>query len=277
MEKSGIDISYCQKKVDWNKVTADFVIIRAGYGRYSHQKDAMFESHYAGAKSRGIPVGAYWYSYAMSPEEARQEADACLDVLKGKQFRYPIYYDIEEKKQIALGKEKVSAIIRAFLERVESAGYWVGLYGSYSSLTTCTADDIRERYAIWLAHWNVEKSPYTGQYGMWQNKVGNADGISGDCDLDICYVDYPVKIKEKKLNGFDEEETHDLVAIKKGDKGERVRILQEALVCRGYLRRSEIDGDFGVITLGAVLAFQFENGLEVDGVAGAYTQAALFI
>ena len=62
--------------------------------------------------------------------------------------------------------------------------------------------------------------------------------------------------------------------IRKGDKGEAVRNLQEALVHRGYLRKSEIDGDFGVITLGAVLAFQLENGLEVDGVAGAYTQAA---
>ena len=66
-------------------------------------------------------------------------------------------------------------------------------------------------------------------------------------------------------------------AMRKGDSGEDVKALQEALVHRGYLRRSEIDGDFGVITLGAVLAFQFENELEVDGVAGAYTQAALFL
>lgn len=277
MQKSGIDISYCQKKVDWNKVTADFVIIRAGYGRYSHQKDAMFESHYAGAKSRGIPVGAYWYSYAMSPEEARQEADACIEVLKGKQFEYPIYYDVEEKKQLALGKEKVSAIIRAFLERVEAAGYWVGLYGSYSSLSTLTAQDIRERYAIWLAHWNVQKSPYAGQYGMWQNKVGKADGISGDCDLDVCYVDYPAKIREKGLNGLSEHDNSDYCAIRKGDKGDKVKALQTALAERGYLRKSEIDGDFGKITLGAVCAFQLENGLEVDGVAGAKTQAELFL
>lgn len=65
-------------------------------------------------------------------------------------------------------------------------------------------------------------------------------------------------------------------AMRKGDKGEDVKHLQEALVYRGYLRKNEVDGDFGVITLGAVLAFQFENGLEVDGVAGAYTQAALY-
>lgn len=200
--KQGIDISYCQTKVDWDKVTADFVIMRAGYGREVSQKDTMFESHYAGAKKRGIPIGAYWYSYAMDEAGARAEADACLAILKGKQFEYPIYYDVEEQKQFALGKEKVSAIIRAFLERVEAAGYWVGLYGSYSSLTTYTAEDIRKRYAIWLAHWDVQKSPYSGDYGVWQYSVGKANGVTGACDLDYSYVDYPAKIKAKGLNGF---------------------------------------------------------------------------
>lgn len=202
MATKGIDISYCQKKIDWTKVTADFVIVRAGYGRYDHQKDSMFESHYAGAKKRGIPVGAYWYSYAKTPDEARAEAAACIEVLKGKQFEYPIYYDVEEKDVLALGREKVSAIIRAFVEKLEAAGYWVGLYGSYSSLTTVTDEDIRTRYAVWLAHWNVQKSPYSGAYGLWQYGVGKADGVTGDCDLDYSYVDYPKLIKERGRNGY---------------------------------------------------------------------------
>lgn len=205
-QKQGIDISYCQTQVDWNKVTADFVIARAGYGKLASQKDTMFESHYAGAKSKGIPIGAYWYSYAMDEAGARAEADACLAVLKGKQFEYPIFYDVEEQKQFSLGKEKVSAIIRAFLERVEAAGYWVGLYGSYSSLTTYTAEDIRKRYCIWLAHWDVQKSPYQGDYGVWQYSVGKANGVTGACDLDKSYVDYPTLIKERGLNGFDKPE-----------------------------------------------------------------------
>ena len=207
--KKGIDISYCQKKADWNAVDAEFVIVRAGYGRYTLQKDIMFESHYKGAKDKGIPVGAYWYSYAKTPEEAKLEADACLAVIAGKQFEYPIYYDVEESEQLALGKEKLSAIIRAFLERVESAGYFVGLYGSYSSLTNLTDESIRKRYAIWLAHWDVQKSPYTGQYGMWQYSVGNAAGVTGACDLDYCYEDYPAKIKAKGLNGFGSVNTND--------------------------------------------------------------------
>ena len=143
----------------------------------------------------------------MTEDEARQEADACLAVIKGKQFEYPIYYDVEEKKQFDLGREKVSAIIRAFLERLEAAGYWVGLYGSYSSLTTVTDEDIRKRYAIWLAHWGVTKSPYSGAYGIWQYNVGKIAGIDGDCDLDYGYVDYPSQIKSKGLNGFGEPPT----------------------------------------------------------------------
>ncbi len=66
------------------------------------------------------------------------------------------------------------------------------------------------------------------------------------------------------------------MVIRKGDKGDAVKKLQTALASKGYLRKSEIDGDFGRITLGALLAFQFENGLEVDGICGSKTQAKLF-
>ena len=156
-------VSVHNGNIDWNKVKADgieFAILRAGFGRLEKQKDEKFEQNYAEAKAAGIPVGAYWYSYAMSPEEAELEADVFLKVIKGKQFEMPVYFDLEEKKQFDLGKEKVSAIMRAFLERVESAGYFTGLYGSASPLFTHTADDIKSHYTIWLAHW-VDRTPTT--------------------------------------------------------------------------------------------------------------------
>jgi len=65
------------------------------------------------------------------------------------------------------------------------------------------------------------------------------------------------------------------VVIKEGDKGDNVRWMQQRLADKGYLRRNEVDGDFGTITLGALLAFQFKNALAVDGVCGPATQAAL--
>lgn len=202
----GIDVSSHQGKIDWSKVKASgvqFAILRAGYGKVITQKDSCFESNYAGAKAAGIPVGAYWYSYAKTPEDARLEADVLLEVIKGKCFEYPIFFDIEEQSQFALGKEKVSAIIRAFLEEVEKAGYWVGLYMSASPLKQYVTDTILNRYAIWVANYGVSKPSYNGSYGIWQYSAsGKVDGITGDVDLDNGYVDYPEKIKEKGLNGF---------------------------------------------------------------------------
>lgn len=197
--KKGIDISYCQTQINWNEVTAEFVIIKAGQRDFT---DPLFESHYKGSKSRGIPVGAYWYLDALTVDDAKKEADAFIQRLSGKQFEYPVFLDLENEAQFRLGKEKVSALIRAFLERVEQAGYWVGLYGNLSSLTYYTTDDIKKRYSVWLAQWDVNKPTYTGSYGIWQHSVGKADGVNGACDLDYCYVDYPTQIKAKGLNGF---------------------------------------------------------------------------
>lgn len=204
-DMKGIDVSVHNGNIDWQKVKnagIDFAILRAGYGRLASQKDERFEQNYSGAKAAGIPIGAYWYSYAMSEDEARLEADVFLSVVKGKQFEFPVYYDVEEKKQFDLGKEKVSAIMRAFLERVEAAGYFVGLYGSASSLTTHTSDDIKSRYTIWLAHW-VNQTSYGSAYGIWQHsEKGRVDGINGNVDLDIGYKDFPTIIKGKGLNGY---------------------------------------------------------------------------
>lgn len=202
---NGIDVSVHNGDIDWGKVKADgigFAILRAGYGRLASQKDEKFEQNYAGAKAAGIPAGAYWYSYAMTPEEAELEADVFLSVIKGKQFEMPVYFDLEEKKQFDLGKEQVSAIMRAFLKKVEGAGYFVGLYGSASSLTTHTTDDIKSWYTIWLAHW-VDQTNYSGAYGIWQHsEKGKVAGINGNVDLDICYKDFPTIIKGKGLNGY---------------------------------------------------------------------------
>lgn len=149
----------------------------------------------------------------------------------------------------------------------------------------------------------VGKTPALGALIVWQKgaTLGSADGAGHVAVVEqilgggrivtsesgynaknpfwTAHYDSPYAYKTGyKLLGFVyQPEAQTQRAMRKGDKGEDVRNLQEALVCRGYLRRSEIDGDFGVITLGAVLAFQLENDLEVDGVAGAYTQSALFI
>lgn len=203
--KKGIDVSQHQGGIGWKKVRSsgvDFAIIRVGYGKTAAQKDAMFEKNYVGCKSAGIPCGAYWYSYALSESEAVQEAKACLAVISGKQFAYPIYFDIEEKKQLELGKTACSIIVAAFLETVEKAGYFVGIYSSKSHLENYISEDLRKRYAVWVAHYGVSKTNYNGNFGIWQkSSIGKISGISGNVDLDECYVDYPALIEKKGLNG----------------------------------------------------------------------------
>ena len=213
----GIDVSVHNGNIDWNRVKNSgigFAILRAGYGKVASQKDKKFEDNYAGAKAAGIPIGAYWYSYAKNVDEARQEAETCISILRGKQFEYPIFFDVEEKATLNTGKSNCSAMIRAFCEMLEKAGYWVGLYTSRSVLGTHIEDDIKTRYALWIAEWG-SKLNYSGSVGIWQySDKGHVDGISGAVDLDEAYVDYAKLIKEKGLNGFTAvSETSDSVTL----------------------------------------------------------------
>ena len=202
----GIDISKHNGAVNWAQVKADgvqFAILRAGYGKEASQKDTQFEANYAGCKAHGIPCGAYWYSYAATPAEARQEAAVCLSFLRGKTSAFPIYFDIEEQKVLAQGKTACTAIAKAFLETVEKAGYFVGIYSSKSHLESCFTEELRTRYAVWVAHYGVEKTTYHGQYGIWQkSSTGKVSGIRGNVDMNECYTDYPAAIRKKGLNGF---------------------------------------------------------------------------
>ncbi len=201
----GIDVSVHNGNIDWNRVKNSgigFAILRAGYGKVASQKDKKFEDNYAGAKAAGIPVGAYWYSYAKTVDEARQEAEACISILRGKQFEYPIFFDVEEKATLNTGKSNCSAMIRAFCEALEKAGYWVGLYTSRSVLGTHIEDDIKNRYALWAAEWGA-KLNYSGSVGIWQySDKGKVDGINVAVDLDEGYIDYAKLVKERGLNGF---------------------------------------------------------------------------
>jgi len=204
-DMKGIDVSVHNGDIDWSKVKADgidFAILRAGYGKLAKQKDAKFEDNYKGAKAAGIPVGAYWYSYATTPDEAKLEAEVCVSILKGKQYEFPIFFDQEEKTTLDTGKANCSEMIRAFCDVLEANGYWVGLYTSRSCLTTHIEDDIKKRYALWAAEWS-DKLRYDGPVGIWQHsEKGKVDGITGNVDLDIGYKDYPTMIKAKGLNGY---------------------------------------------------------------------------
>ncbi len=193
----GIDVSKWQGDIDWNAVAADrkdvaFAMIRAGSGSGDpgFRSDEYFAQHYDGAVAAGLPVGAYWYSYAMTPEEAVAEAETCMAVLGDRAFQYPIAFDIERTKQWALPPAEFCAIIDAFCSTMEAQGYYVTVYSSATPLNNLYTEEMRLKYGVWVAQY-APNTFYNGDYGMWQYScTGKVDGINGDVDLNYCYYDY---------------------------------------------------------------------------------------
>ena len=220
----GIDISAYQTGVDFNKLKAagyEFVILRAGWGKVTSQKDPQFDNHYKNAKAAGLHVGAYWYSYALTDDsckmsvedQAKAEAETCKTILAGKQFDMPIYYDLEENKAFQKGAYSIDLLAKTFCNTMESAGYYCGIYGGQYLADNLLTEYTRNRYAFWLAQY-LRNCTYRGQFGIWQFGVAGADpgnnptgfpnvpGVPGQCDMDYCYIDYPSQIISKGLNGY---------------------------------------------------------------------------
>jgi len=213
----GIDISAHQGEINLRalKSQVDFVILRVGVTGYGSlktiSKDKMFERNYNLCKELGIPVGAYYYSLAVTENEAKKEAQAVLSWIKGKQFEYPIFWDSESCPNMSkyhnvtvmnCGKNQLTKVGIAFLETLENAGYFVGIYAGKYWLKTNLNDSLLKPYAHWIPQW-ADKCTYEGEFGMWQYTDSlRLKGHSGNVDGNIAYVDYPSIIKKEGLNGF---------------------------------------------------------------------------
>lgn len=210
MTTFGVDISRWQKGIDFDKIKAEgaeFVIMRCAYGTST---DTCFSDFYLKAKDRGLNVGAYIYTLATRPEEAETEAKYVCELLKGKQFELPIYFDIEDTKQKKLSKAQNTAICKTFCDYMEKQGYWVGIYASRSFFSSFLNDAELQKYAHWVAEWKKECTykGNAGVLGMWQfggeTNLLRTNKIAGfTCDQNYMLIDYPTKIKNAKKNGFD--------------------------------------------------------------------------
>ena len=184
-----VDISEFQQGINFNKMKNDgikAVIIRAGYGRESSQKDSMFESHYRNAKSAGLKVGAYWYSYADSVDDAEKEARACLACIGGKALDMPVYYDMEDNFQTHLSKPTLTAIAEHFCNTVKANGYKVGVYANLNWFNNyLDYDKLKKKYSIWLAQYN-DKAEI--DCDIWQNSSsGRVSGYGKNIDTNIIF------------------------------------------------------------------------------------------
>ena len=185
-----IDVSTWQGSIDFNKVKSagyNYVIIRAGYGKEKSQKDNMFETNYKKAKSAGLKVGAYWFSYAMSPSTATAEADACLSCIKGKKFELPVYYDMEYQPAMSTSNSNYTKMAVNFCNKLKSNGFKSGVYSSASvydyllNRKTLKNNGI----SIWNAEWYTKPSITCD---VWQySDNGRINGISTNVDLNYIY------------------------------------------------------------------------------------------
>lgn len=184
-----VDVSEFQQNIDFNKMKNDgikAVIIRAGYGREVSQKDSMFESHYRNAKSAGLKVGAYWYSYADSINDAEKEAKAFMAVVKGKSFDFPVYYDLEDSSQIGLGKSTLTAIAERFCDTLKRNNYKAGVYANLNWFNNyLNYNRLKGKYSVWLAQYNDRAEL---DCDIWQNSSsGRVNGYNGRLDTNIVY------------------------------------------------------------------------------------------
>lgn len=208
----GVDLSQHNGNVDFKalKDHVDFVMLRAGYGRYA--VDNKFHKNASSCEELGIPFGIYWFSYACSAQEAEAEAMKCIQTTHSYHMDYPIVFDWEDdslrvckENGVAInGPSMPTAFANAFFKKIKEAGFTPLLYSNpaylrqYFDFSMLDCD-------LWLAQWpggtpNLNTPPTVSGVKpvMWQYTAkGRVPGIKGDVDKNVCYVDYKKKKAEQ--------------------------------------------------------------------------------
>lgn len=196
--KHVVDVSKYQGEIDWKAVKEfgiDGAIIRAGvrgYGSGEIVADAMFDANIKGALENDLEVGVYFFSEAISVEEAEEEAQFVIDALKPYKTQLPVVIDLEEiegdnARNEALSKEELTEVALAFLEKIEEAGYDAMLYGNITTISDMVDYTRLQDYGLWFAYYSDDiYVPYKVE--MWQySSSGKVSGIGTDCDLNIMF------------------------------------------------------------------------------------------
>lgn len=195
MEYMGPDISEFNENVDFSKIKGkfDFVILRCGYGGdYEHQDDAEFMRSASECRRLGIPFGVYLYSYAKDIDGALSEARHTLRLIKGMELLYGVWYDVEDP---VIPKALLPDLCTAYLDAIEKAGYYAGIYANLSWMEDYLSVPQLERFDKWVAQWN-STDDYEGNHGIWQfTSSYSIEGLSGRFDMNRSYRNYPEIIK----------------------------------------------------------------------------------
>ena len=218
--EKGIDVSKWNGDIDWKSVKnagADYVIIRAGYGR--NTVDEKFYQNIEGAREAGLKIGIYWFSYATSVENAKIEAQKCLEVISDykESITYPVFFDYEyasrdyaEKQGVTVTKELATEMANTFINTIKSAGYVTGLYTNKDFGNKYFSEDVINSNNLWVAQY-ASKNTYGRAYDMWQyTENGSIAGVSGNVDLNYtCLIPEGVSINTGGNNSDNNDNVND--------------------------------------------------------------------
>lgn len=222
MDKTIVDVSRWNGNIDWDKVKAsgkiDGVMLKtvSTNRKLSKRNDGLyvdptFERNYAECKRLGIPVGVYYYTYAVSHTSADAELALLKTALTGKTFELPICVDVEDNKLHKLGKQELTDLIAYALATIEQWSFYALLYTglNFGNTRLYMGGAALRKYDVWLAKYPRDKSktkpedkPKTDfSFGMWQyTRTASVSGVSGNVDLSHAYKDYASIIAKKGLD-----------------------------------------------------------------------------
>lgn len=200
----GIDVSRHQGEINWNMVPEDnisYAFIRAGYRGNSEGKlieDEYFKDNIEGALDHDIDVGIYFFTQALTEEEAVEEAEFVLGLIEDYEVTYPVVLDLEEvaddsARTSEMTKEEYTKAAVAFCETVRKAGYTPMIYGNLKTFMIMLDMEQIEEYDKWFAHYDtIFYFPY--DFTIWQySSNGSVEGIGGNVDMNVCLKDYSHK------------------------------------------------------------------------------------
>lgn len=187
----GMDVSFWQGLIDWDKVKAsgqiEFAFIRVAHGG---GMDTYYSRNLSEANRVGIPVGVYFYSEAKTLNQARKDAQTTINAIKNYKITYPVVIDIEDNSQLSLTNTRRTNIVQTFADTVKAAGYqpmiycntyWAKHYINMSGLQGVDA---------WIAEWAPNWTTSVAR-DIWQvTDQGEVNGIKGKVDLDFAFKQY---------------------------------------------------------------------------------------
>ncbi|MCR5421313.1 MAG: glycoside hydrolase family 25 protein [Lachnospiraceae bacterium] len=199
----GVDFSYHQENVNWDELEAsgiDFVILRCGYRGYSEGglvKDEKFDEYATECNNRGIPLGVYFFTQAISVEEAVREAEFVIETISDYKISYPVAFDTEYVSDDSartnledIGEELRTDMCHAFCKKIKEAGYYPMIYASENWIRRELNYEALQEYDFWAPQY-LDKNDFMYDFTIWQyTEKGYVPGVDEQVDLDISMVNY---------------------------------------------------------------------------------------